>query len=314
MTETLTSPQSQPSLGALLISLRQARGLTLEEVSQRLRFSVRQIHLLESGEFDALPDMAVVRAMTRAYARLLEADVPVLIRQLELERPDAQRLAINASTVSVVPQGVASFTPNLSPTRHWVLAALLVLFLAALVALFWRGAEVPQPVGDLPVPTTVVPAPDTAISAPATANKDQPPVTPATANNELPPVTPATAIPAPATVNKEQPPVKSDTADGSVKSSPPGGNEHISAVHAPDALSSSPKPPASTRPRHGSGTGNFLSHPDPAASAIPPGDARSAPGSFPSGGKPGDDPDARQSGANAPLPLDHAPSTGAPTP
>ncbi len=265
MTEPLAPSQTQPSLGSLLVALRQARGQTLEEVSQRLRFSVRQLQLLEMGQFDALPDMAVVRAMTRAYGRFLEADVSVLIRQLELERPDAQRLAINASTVSVAPQGVGTFTPNLSPTRRWVLAALLILFLAALVALFWHGAEAPQPDNSLP--------------APAALNRELPPALPTpgpaegNVKNDAPaasaPVVPSFSPDAPSTNAKSASAPRPKNSFGSgVAPGHPLSTNPVPVVIQPSATAADPAAPTLTRPRadHGPRPGN----PVPAPERVPP--------------------------------------------
>ncbi len=306
MTEPLPPPISQPSLGSLLTSLRQARGLSLEEVSQRLRFSVRQLQTLEAGKFDDLPDMAVVRAMTRAYGRFLEADVNVLVRQLELERPDAQRLAINASTVSVAPQGVASFTPNMSPTRRWVISALLILFLAALVVLLWHGAETPQQESNPSSPAPVIKEDAPALVTPAPAPGDAPtkgeiPTFREGSAGSINPVpTPATTVPA-----GIKPPTKTtpDSLHGSAKPSVTPGVNGGGSAQNPSALYGVPvrqQPAPDRRGPYGASTSPI--HPGDTSPPFPTPDNRASPG-------------VDQPMAKPAYPPEHVPSSpGTPTP
>ncbi|EQD72949.1 hypothetical protein B1A_05198, partial [mine drainage metagenome] len=76
----------QSSVGQRLIALREQKGLTLQDMVQRLRFSPHQLQLLEAGDYDALPDIMFVRALVRTYARQLGEPPEVLLAQLERER------------------------------------------------------------------------------------------------------------------------------------------------------------------------------------------------------------------------------------
>ncbi|WP_297450533.1 helix-turn-helix domain-containing protein [Ferrovum sp.] len=81
----------EPSnVGQRLIALRERKGLTLQDMVQRLRFSPHQLALLEAGDFDALPDIMFVRALVRTYARQLGESPEALLAQLERERQDAR--------------------------------------------------------------------------------------------------------------------------------------------------------------------------------------------------------------------------------
>ena len=44
-------------VGAQLAALREKRGMSIEDVSARLKVSVQKLKRLEAGEWDALPEM-----------------------------------------------------------------------------------------------------------------------------------------------------------------------------------------------------------------------------------------------------------------
>ncbi|MHB8353002.1 MAG: helix-turn-helix domain-containing protein, partial [Burkholderiales bacterium] len=67
MTETSAPLSPLVGVGRQLVDLRQNKGMTIQDISARLRFSIQQLTLLEAGQYDALPDMTFVRAMIRAY-------------------------------------------------------------------------------------------------------------------------------------------------------------------------------------------------------------------------------------------------------
>ena len=162
---------AQPCAGTLLAASRQKRGLGLQEVSQRLKFSTKQLTALEAGRYEALPDMTFVRAMVRAYARYLGADVDSIIQALELERPDAVPRLMTAPVLTVPSQGVGFFHEARTTSRRWVIAGLLVLTAALIAAWIWRTGSTPEtPAG------AAAPSPSTTDGAsPAEPPKPQPP-------------------------------------------------------------------------------------------------------------------------------------------
>jgi cytoskeleton protein RodZ len=138
MTETSASIPTSAGVGRQLVALRQQKGLSVQDVSTRLRFSARQLTALEEGQYDALPDMTFVRAMIRTYARFLESDPAPLIALLEGERPDAVPRLMVVQPVSVPSQGVAFFREVREGNRRWIIAALLLLLLALMGAWVWH--------------------------------------------------------------------------------------------------------------------------------------------------------------------------------
>jgi cytoskeleton protein RodZ len=71
------------SVGASLKTLRTARGLSLEDVSERIKFAPRQIEALEAEQWDKLPKGMSLRGLIRSYARLLETDPAALVALVE---------------------------------------------------------------------------------------------------------------------------------------------------------------------------------------------------------------------------------------
>lgn len=93
MSETLapsnqTAPEAGIGVGPTLRELRLARSYTLNEVSTRLKFSVRQLEALEAEEWGQLPGGQSLRGMVRNYARFLDADVVAVLVMLENQVSD----------------------------------------------------------------------------------------------------------------------------------------------------------------------------------------------------------------------------------
>ncbi|MEO9122821.1 MAG: helix-turn-helix transcriptional regulator, partial [Burkholderiaceae bacterium] len=59
-------------IGPTLKGLREAKQLSLNEVSTRLKFSTRQIEALESEQWDRLPTGVSLRGFVKNYGRYLD--------------------------------------------------------------------------------------------------------------------------------------------------------------------------------------------------------------------------------------------------
>ncbi|QXR34561.1 helix-turn-helix domain-containing protein [Alcaligenes aquatilis] len=93
MSETLdptkqSAPEAGSGVGHTLRELRLAQSRTLNEVSSRLKFSVRQLEALEAQEWSQLPGGQPLRGMVRNYARFLETDVSAVLVMLEAQVSD----------------------------------------------------------------------------------------------------------------------------------------------------------------------------------------------------------------------------------
>jgi cytoskeleton protein RodZ len=69
-------------VGDELRRARDARGLTVADVAQQLKFAQRQIEALEHGRYAELPTGTFARGMVRAYARLLKLDPEPLVQRV----------------------------------------------------------------------------------------------------------------------------------------------------------------------------------------------------------------------------------------
>lgn len=80
-------PELTGPLGSRLRQAREAQGLDVQFVSERLKFSVRQVEALESGDYEAMPHRTQVRGFVRAYARLLQLPDAELLAMVDAEMP-----------------------------------------------------------------------------------------------------------------------------------------------------------------------------------------------------------------------------------
>jgi cytoskeleton protein RodZ len=81
--------------GGELRRAREERGLTLGDVAQQLKFSLRQLEALEQDRYGELPGVTFARGMVRSYARLLKVDPEPLLGRIaeRFGAPDSNELA-----------------------------------------------------------------------------------------------------------------------------------------------------------------------------------------------------------------------------
>lgn len=129
--------------GQVLREAREARGLSVFEVAQSLKFGVRQIEALEADNYGVLPPGATfLRGFVRGYAKLLKLDPVPLLELLDGRAPSvlpevrapqnmgvaatpvvagrrsSSPLLIGAAVIAIVAAGLAAwhFTSSLPPT------------------------------------------------------------------------------------------------------------------------------------------------------------------------------------------------------
>ncbi len=117
--------------GRTLAAARTERGMSVSEVAQRLKFSLRHIDALESDRYDALPGGPYVRGMIRTYAKLLGVDAAPLLETLP--RPSAAgEPAMQPRDMSVpFPQGPRS------SSRVYLLLSMLIIVAVTVVLAEW---------------------------------------------------------------------------------------------------------------------------------------------------------------------------------
>jgi cytoskeleton protein RodZ len=115
--------QESASLGEVLLAARIAKQLTQQDVSNSLRFSLKQIDALETNTFIALPDAMITRGFIRNYARLLELDAEPLLAVYRAHVPAEQPnpLVVQSSMQQV------KLTKDSKPWLSYILGSILVL-------------------------------------------------------------------------------------------------------------------------------------------------------------------------------------------
>lgn len=125
------------SIGKYLKKRREARAMSVEEVSRATRIPVASLERLENDHFDDLPGEVFVRGFLKAYARAVALPVEDVLARYTASR----RVAY------VTPIPVMSPIEQASKKRFGVAIAfvvLLVLFTLALtIMLKPRGRELP---------------------------------------------------------------------------------------------------------------------------------------------------------------------------
>ena len=179
MTEQLLT-----GVGAELKQAREAAGLAIDHVADKLRLAPRQIESLEHERFDRLPGPTIARGMVRNYARLLELDPEPLVARMAAptnKAPDPGRIAARH------PQEMPSSAASGRSTRLYVGFSVVLLAVVGAVAYGWRQEKVPLAVSEKPRP--VLPQPvEKPLEIPLEKPLEKPPGQPASENPQPAPV------------------------------------------------------------------------------------------------------------------------------
>lgn len=115
--------ESAASLGAQLRQAREAKELTLQDVSNHLRFSTKQIEALENNQFDAFPDGMMARGFIRSYAKYLGVDAEPLLDEYRANTGDeTQKVIVVKSSMRPV-----ALTEESWPWLKYILATIVIL-------------------------------------------------------------------------------------------------------------------------------------------------------------------------------------------
>ena len=112
-------------LGPLLQEARQKRKLTVEDVSNRLRISPRQVRALEADDYAALPEPVITRGFIRNYSRMLDIEAEPLLVAYRASAPFQSPRAISIQSEHILILG--------GDKRHWRMYIVVSLLIAALV-------------------------------------------------------------------------------------------------------------------------------------------------------------------------------------
>ncbi len=124
----------QLSPGQALAAARAELKLSVADVSQQIKYGVKQIAAIEADDYAKLPGATFVRGMIRSYAKLVQIDPTPLLTDL------ARRDIPGSVTVDLRTSGQEPFIEGSakSSNRLYVLLSVAALVAVAIVAYEWR--------------------------------------------------------------------------------------------------------------------------------------------------------------------------------
>ena len=189
---------SASGVGRSLRQAREARGLTVGDVAQALKLTLRQVEALEQEGFERLPGTAFARGFLRNYAKFLRLDPEPLIADFDaLHVGAAVELRRVSNAVGDMPVG-RSRGPSAVPAAL-AAAALLGVVVAGWYFDWFRQPKA-LPTVDSSTPVAVLPPVEqtatVGATAPGAVNAAPTPQTaPAPAAPEAAPTPPAASVP-----------------------------------------------------------------------------------------------------------------------
>ncbi len=127
--EPMIEDSPEASIGPYLKQLREAQGLTVEQVSLRIKYSVPQIEALEQERWDDLPAGAPTRWLVRSYARFLKLDDAAIQSMLESACPESVRIdAAQAHKTRWAAEDMSLYVaPRQRPWGRWLIVIVLLV-------------------------------------------------------------------------------------------------------------------------------------------------------------------------------------------
>jgi cytoskeleton protein RodZ len=172
---------SMGTFGENLRREREMRGVSLEEISDATKISVRMLHALEADQFDKLPGGIFTRSFLRAYAKYLGLDEETVMAEFQLVAPaSAQQADLGRISQQRPPKPAAK-------SRAAIVALLVALLMLSGGYALYHYGDWPQRMLShraREVPRAVVPAPAAAPARQADAGTPAEPSTGAAATTE----------------------------------------------------------------------------------------------------------------------------------
>ena len=124
----------QSSPGRTLATARAALKLSIADVSQKIKYGVKQIAAIEADDYAKLPGTTIVRGMIRSYAKLVQLDPEPLLAGLG--RHDIPAVSVDLHTDEQEP----FFEGGKKSNRVYLYLSVAALVAVALVAYEWYAS------------------------------------------------------------------------------------------------------------------------------------------------------------------------------
>ena len=201
-------------LGLILRQARERRGLSVEEVADRLKLMPRIIRALEQADIEALPQAAYARGFVKAYGNLLELEQELLYAGMEDAWPD------DSHQPPPAPYEPAQEGPGGRKGRLAMLISLVLILVVAGGFWFFRDLNLLLPAGVLPKAEPAIsaknelPSPSVQVrNMPPPASRNQTIASPASPPSVASPATAAAPSAAPSQPSSPAVPMDSRRAD-----------------------------------------------------------------------------------------------------
>ena len=157
-------------LGEVFSAGRIAKNLTVKDVSNNLRLSIKQIEALESNDFSGLPQAMITRGFIRNYARLLELDAEPLLASYRARMPEPETGTLNVKTSM---HQVMHSESNSSPLKYVLMITACLVLLSCAAWFYYTQLMPPTPMqheeriahASPELPATAPPLPEVALPA-----------------------------------------------------------------------------------------------------------------------------------------------------
>src|SRR5664279_6322618 len=128
-----SSDPARPTLnvGMSLRRAREALGMSVHDVAERIQFAPRQVEALEANDYAHLPQATFLRGFVRSYARVLQVDEVALLAALPSE--PTLKLAVRTQAVNVAFPTIKSLR---GANTLWLAGALGIALLPCLFYTF----------------------------------------------------------------------------------------------------------------------------------------------------------------------------------
>ncbi|MCW2412093.1 MULTISPECIES: helix-turn-helix domain-containing protein [unclassified Sphingobium] len=139
--EKETVARSGLSASAQMRQAREAAGMSLDDVANRTRITLRHLTALEAGDYQALPGTTYCAGFSRAYARAVGIDEHALVSKV---REEIAEMGVEQDPYEIE----EPVDPSSVPPRYLVIAAGVIALLFAGGYAIWRTQYITPPTDD----------------------------------------------------------------------------------------------------------------------------------------------------------------------